>query len=273
LRPLLLLICLYGILSTTPAKGQSISMSPEVSFLPGESITYMVYYHYKNLWVSAGEVTFQIDTSRIFNRNTYHFIGTGFTYKKWDWFYKMRNRFEVHVDKKTFQPYRYIRDSQQGGSYIHNEYIFHPKKDEVYLVHPPKRKKDGPTTDTLQVPGNTKDIMSLIYYSRCMNFEGSNAGDTLPFSLLIDNEVHESYIRYLGKEIYEHEDLGKILCYKFSPLLVKGSIFQGGEGMIVWATADENRIPVYVESEILVGSVKAHLIRYKGTRYPFMKGK
>lgn len=38
--------------------------------------------------------------------------------------------------------------------------------------------------------------------------------------------------------------------------------------MFVWVTDDANRIPVLVESKILVGSVKAYLSGTKGLRHP-----
>ena len=52
------------------------------------------------------------------------------------------------------------------------------------------------------------------------------------------------------------------LCYKFSALLVEGTIFSGGEDMVVWITADANRVPVMVEAKILIGSIKAYLTGY-----------
>jgi len=50
--------------------------------------------------------------------------------------------------------------------------------------------------------------------------------------------------------------------------LVDGTIFKGGEGMTVWVTDDKNKIPVMVEAQILVGSVKAILTNATGLRYP-----
>ena len=43
-------------------------------------------------------------------------------------------------------------------------------------------------------------------------------------------------------------------------MLVKGTIFKGGEDLLVWVTDDNKRVPVLVEAKILVGSVKAILI-------------
>ena len=43
-------------------------------------------------------------------------------------------------------------------------------------------------------------------------------------------------------------------------------MFKGGEEMTVWASNDKNRIPIYVEAPILVGSVKAKIVSWKGLR-------
>jgi hypothetical protein len=36
----------------------------------------------------------------------------------------------------------------------------------------------------------------------------------------------------------------------------------------VWVTNDKNRMPVYVETPILVGTIKVHLTKYSGHKYP-----
>ena len=41
-----------------------------------------------------------------------------------------------------------------------------------------------------------------------------------------------------------------------------------GDTLTVWATNDENRIPVYAETPIIVGSVKMRLSYIRNNRYP-----
>jgi hypothetical protein len=82
--------------------------------------------------------------------------------------------------------------------------------------------------------------------------------------MVIDGAIYNLYIRFLGTEIYDHSEIGKVECYVFSPLLVDGTIFKGGENMKVWVTKDENVIPIYIQSEIRVGSIRAELKAYSG---------
>jgi hypothetical protein len=75
------------------------------------------------------------------------------------------------------------------------------------------------------------------------------------------------YVRYLGKETIKTR-YGKFRTIKFKPLLINGTLFEGGEKMTVWVTDDENHVPVRIESPITVGSVMADMITYRNLRYP-----
>ena len=56
---------------------------------------------------------------------------------------------------------------------------------------------------------------------------------------------------------------GKFNAIKLKPLLLKGSVFEGGEKMTIWVSDDGNHIPVRVESPIIVGSLKIDLMNYE----------
>ncbi len=85
--------------------------------------------------------------------------------------------------------------------------------------------------------------------------------------MFLDNEVYNMYIRYLGKETIKTK-YGKFDAIKFKPLLIKGTIFEGGENMTVWVTDDDNHIPVRIESPIVVGKVKMDMMNYENIRHP-----
>jgi len=85
--------------------------------------------------------------------------------------------------------------------------------------------------------------------------------------MFMDNEKYDLYIRYLGKETIKTK-YGKFRAIKFKPLLVKGTIFEGGEKMLVWVSDDANHLPLRVESPISVGSIKVDMMSYRNLRYP-----
>ena len=106
-----------------------------------------------------------------------------------------------------------------------------------------------------------------VFYARNIDFARLNPEDKIAFSMFLDNQVYEMYIRYIGKETIKTQ-YGKFNTIKFKPLLIKGSIFEGGEKMTVWVTDDANHIPVRIESPIVVGKVKIDMMGYENLRHP-----
>ena len=85
--------------------------------------------------------------------------------------------------------------------------------------------------------------------------------------MFLDEEVYHLYLRYLGKEKVKTK-YGKFNAIKFKPLLIKGTIFQGGEKMTAWISDDPNHLLLRVESPISVGSIKVDMFGYRNLRYP-----
>jgi hypothetical protein len=118
------------------------------------------------------------------------------------------------------------------------------------------------------VPKCVQDVLSAIYYARNIDYSKYKPGDKIPFSMFLDDQVYNLYIKYLGKEQVTTK-YGTFSAIKISPLLIEGTIFKGGEKMMVWVSDDSNHVPVRVDSPILVGSIKVDLVGYENLRNPF----
>ena len=117
------------------------------------------------------------------------------------------------------------------------------------------------------MPPCVQDVVSAIFYARNIDFNKYKPEDKIPFTMFLDNENYNLYVRYLGKETIKTK-YGRFRAIKFKPLLVKGTIFEGGEKMVVWVSDDGNHLPLRVESPISVGSIKVDMMNYKNLRYP-----
>src|SRR5947208_1229142 len=91
------------------------------TFKAGEQFTYKIYYNWGALWMSAGEASFSAQLANIGGRTVYHFIGLGTTYTKYDWFYKVRDKYESYADTTTLKPLRFTREAFEGGSYTYDD--------------------------------------------------------------------------------------------------------------------------------------------------------
>ncbi|MBD0284645.1 MAG: DUF3108 domain-containing protein [Flavisolibacter sp.] len=228
------------------------------AFQGGEQIFYNVYYTLAGIYVNAGQVTFTTLLEQWAGRPVYHIVGEGGTRSSYDWIYKVRDRYESYLDTATLLPVRFVRNVSEGSD----------KKFEQVIFNRSMNMASNGTT-TYQVPPCVQDVLSAIYYARNINFDRYQPNEKIPFSIFLENEVHNVYVRYLGRERVKTK-YGTFTAIKFKPLLIKGTIFEGGEKMTVWVTDDANRIPVRVDSPILVGTVRAELVQFKQLRYPLL---
>lgn len=226
------------------------------AFKAGEFITYKVFYSLAGAAIGAGEATFSTSLEMMNNKPVYHVVGEGKTYSFYDKFFKVRDKYETYIDTATLQPCRFIRNIDEGGYKKYQNVTFNN------ITHTAVTN-DG----VFKVPVCVQDVLSAIFYARNIDFDKYKPEDKISFSLFLDDEVFNMYIRYLGKEKIKTK-YGKFNAVKFKPLLVKGTIFEGGEKMTVWVSDDPNHVPLRVESPITVGSVKVDMISYRNLRYP-----
>ncbi|MES2773501.1 MAG: DUF3108 domain-containing protein [Bacteroidota bacterium] len=225
-------------------------------FKNGENISFYVFYTVAGIWLHAGTAKFTTALENLNNKPVWHFTGTGETLPGYDWIYRVRDRYESYVDTATMQPLKFIRNVDEG-SYKKYENISFNKSTNTAIA------KDG----VFKTPACIQDVMSQVYYARNIDFDKYKVDDKITFDLFLDNEVYHMYIRYLGRETIKTR-YGKFKTHKFKPLLLKSSMFEGGEKMTVWISDDMNRIPVRIESAISVGSVKVDMMMYSNLRHP-----
>jgi len=226
------------------------------AFQPREKISYNVYYNVIGIYVNAGTATFTTSSERFQNSDVFHVVGEGSTNPRYDWIFKVRDRYESYFNTTDLQPVKFIRQINEGKYKKHEEVTFNQKANTATT-------KNG----VYKVPENVQDVISVMYYARNINYDQYKSGDKIPFSMFLDDKVYNMYINYLGKETITTK-YGTFKAIKLKPLLLKGSIFDGGEKMTIWVTDDPNHIPVRVESPIVVGSVKVDLMHYENLRHP-----
>lgn len=222
----------------------------------GEEITYTIYYALAGAHVNAGTTTFSNKLEKFNGRTVYHVMGVGGSNAKYDWIYKVRDRYESYIDTATMQPLKFFRDVNEGST---------KKTETVNFNHTSHTATNE--AGTYKVPACVQDVLSTIYYARNIDFDSYKKGDKIPFQMFLENQVYDLYIRYQGKEELKTR-YGKFNAIKFKVLLIPGTIFKGGEDMTVWVSDDENHIPVRILSQILIGSIKVDMSSFKNLRYP-----
>ena len=86
--------------------------------------------------------------------------------------------------------------------------------------------------------------------------------------MFFDKENYVFKMIYTGKENLSTK-FGKIKCMKFRPYVQSGRVFREQESVTIWITDDVNKIPIKLQADLAIGSIKVDLDQFKNLNAPF----
>ncbi len=229
----------------------------EPAYKPGEHFKFKIHYGIFN----AGYATLDLKTGNFKGKNLYHAIGKGWTTGLSRWIMKVNDLYESYFDDDN-KPHRFIRKIDEGGYTKDKELHFDTAHKKVTVIN-----KEKNTAEQYNIPSNIHDMVSVFYYLRNYDTSHLKPGDEISVKLFFDEEIYPFKLKFLGKDVLK-TPVGKINSLKFRPLVQSGRIFKENESLTVWVSDDKNKIPLLIKAKLLIGSLKASLIEYRGLKYP-----
>ncbi len=232
---------------------------PNTAFKRGEELKYRVHYGAMN----AGLATLTIDnTNKLINgRPSLHAVATGNSIGAFDWFFKVRDRYESYMDEQAMMPWIFIRRVDEGG--------FKISQNQTYDHNLGRVNSNG---KMMTVPKYIQDMVSAFYYARTLDFTNAKVGDVYSVPTFIDDSVWTMKLKFKGRETIK-TDLGRIKCIKFCPVVQVGRVFKKEEDLSLWVSDDANHVPVRAEGSLFIGSIKMDIISTSGLMVPLNKEK
>ena len=232
---------------------------PNKAFQDGEFLKYKLAYGIMN----AGEATLEAKKvkKKIQNRDILHIVGRGYSISAFDWFFKVRDKYETYLDDEGVFPWLFVRRIEEGGYKKEQDYKFFQDKGKVVDVRKEKEYK---------VPHGVQDMISSFYYARTIDYSNAKRDEVFEFESFVDGEVYPIRIKYAGLKTIK-VDAGKFECMVFHPAVQEGRIFKEDYDLTVYITNDENKIPILAKAKVLVGSIRMELIDYKNLANPIAK--
>ncbi|MBP5518191.1 MAG: DUF3108 domain-containing protein [Bacteroidales bacterium] len=230
-------------------------------FQSGEKLNFIMNYTWGGVVTDVGSATCQLT----YSDGCYYVLLTGRSFKFFDMFFKVRERFETRFNEKTFRPVKFHREASEGKYHMNNTLVFNAN----YTINSRTQKRDKPAVDTLlKGTANTMDLLTLFFKYRTMSFAESSIGVKKPLEFVIDKEIYNLYFIYQGKENKKIPGMGTYRTMKFTAKVVAGNVFDGKEDMTIWVSDDQNKIPLFFESPVIVGKVQGRISAITGTKYP-----
>jgi hypothetical protein len=256
---LFLPILLFSIMSAAQASGQELRRVENTAFSPGEKLVFRAYYTSTFTGnVTAGEASLEIlqTPQNIGGRTTMPVIGLMRTRGLFNLFFKVNNRFETYIDRSAIAPLLFIRRVEEG-KYRKSQDVMFNHFDKVAISN----------TGTVPIPAYVQDIISAFYFARTYQFENPKVGDEFNVDFFLDDSVFVTRIVFDGYERINTR-LGTFNTLRFKPMVLKGKVFSQPYPMTLWISDDKNRVPLMVESGLVVGSVRLELSEYQGLKNP-----
>jgi hypothetical protein len=224
----------------------------ENHYIPGEKLKFVLYYGI----INGGYVNVEILETQYEGKNVYFAKMIATTSGLADVIYKVRDEYQAYFDSSTSLPYKAVRDISEGK---------YKRYDLDYFDHKNLKVVNSKNKEFI-VPPDIRDMVSTFYYIRNADFDNMKSGDIIKINTFFDNEIFPFDMRYRGiVKIKTKKD--EFQCYKIVPFVEPGRIFEKEDDMTIYLSADQNRVPVRVEFNLKVGSVKSDLIEYSGLKY------
>ncbi len=263
MKKVIVLMSVFGALATLPAFIEKDKVEPEYrtfemrkitnkAFTYGEKLNYRVHYGF----VNAGDIELQVKPTpvNINGRYAYHIDGFGKSRSGFDWMFKVRDRFETYIDTQAILPLQFVKNQKEGG-YEDTDFVIFDHKLKKYFS-----KKGSKTT-----PIDIQDVLSVAYYARTLDVRNSPVGTEFILNVYLDNEIYPLKFRIDGREVLS-TDVGKINSIRIIPEVINGRVFKDKNAMKVWVSDDENKLPLRIQADILVGSIKADITGHSGLK-------
>lgn len=231
----------------------TLRMMKNNAFTIGEFLKFDVNYGF----VTAGEAVMTIsDTTVIGSRKCYRVDFKVDSKPVFNWVYKVVDRYSTFVDAAGLFPWRFEQHIREGGF----TRDFTADFDQINHIARTSEKN-------YPIPPYVHDIMSAFYFARTIDFSGFHPGQRIHLQNFYKDSTYGLDVCFRGRQQVE-VPAGKFNCIVVEPLAREGGLFKSDGRVFVWLTDDERKLPVKVNTQIIIGSINSELTEIRGINGP-----
>lgn len=213
-------------------------------------------------WIKAGKASLTLKEDKL--NELYHVKAIGKTTGPIKWFFKVEDYYQSYFSKKTGLPKKFIRKINEGG-HTKNLTIDFDQTTNKAIVNNIKKN----SVKEFVTKPNVHDMLSVFYFLRNnYSLEQIKKTKDLSVDMFFDSENYEFKMKFLGLDTINTK-FGKIKCIKLRPFVQSGRVFKEKESLTLWISADNNKIPIRIKADLVVGSIRVDLDAFSGLNHPF----
>lgn len=215
----------------------------------GEKLTFDIKYGV----ILAGSGVMSVDKEFVYkNRIVQRVLFEARSNSAYSWIYKVEDQYISYLDKYGIYPWKFIQKIREGRYKKDTEVEFDQVKGIAF-----ERGKQ------FKIPSYTHDIISAFYYFRNIDLTDVKQGSFIKLSNYSKGKVHPLDVRIVGWQKVT-VPAGTFNCIILEPMVKAGGLFKNEGTLFVWLTNDPLKIPVKVETKVVIGSITVELSKIEG---------
>ncbi|MEG0499840.1 MAG: DUF3108 domain-containing protein [Rikenellaceae bacterium] len=245
---------------------------PKRAFKGGEELRYVAEYKVGMFNVDIAVIDFTVKEENRSGRPSYKVNAVAQVLEQYRYFFDMRDDYYVWLDRTTLKPIFFENFIKEGSYTLESNYVYDWTNMRV-KTYENRPVWESPKRREFELSNNSYDGLSLFYNLRSIPLEKIRIGVADTLNVVFANKVRRIAYRFIGRENKKIKGVGYFKTLKFKCQLADGSgvSFKDGSEFTLWLSDDDNRIPLYIETPIRVGSVRGRLVDYKGLVAPLNK--
>lgn len=203
-------------------------------------------------FIKGGEAVLTIRDTTFNGKEAFDYHLKGRTTGLSDKVFSVDDIYESTVDAVTYLPYRSVRNIKERKYRYYNEVLHYHDKDSIFSER----------TGWMKVPDNLTDILTVFFYFAHHNmFDDVNNGRPIVLPTLNGHDISHIKIKFNGYEVI-NTPMGDVESIVLSPVVDKGKVLKRSDGLKFYISK-EQKIPVQLDFETKVGTLRAVLVSYR----------
>ena len=167
------------------------------AFKAGERLDYTLQFKWGAVNADVASAVLSLDSVLFRGAPAYHSVITVKSAPFFDFFFKMREKFQGWMTVEGFRPLKFIRDTHEGTYVATNLYYYDWEQNVIHA----DVNFEGRGKEHYEIPLKpcVYDIGSILYFARNMDTRALVKGGKYPLSFAIDDSVFDVFLTYKGR--------------------------------------------------------------------------
>lgn len=246
--------------------GHAFPAGKELPFREGERIQYGIQFKWGAVKTEVALADVSLKKTQCKGQPAYHLRMTARTAPFFDVFYRVREDFQSWFTVADQRPLQCTRDTQEGSYTAWNRYDYDWKNKVIHA----DVNFNGKGAEHHEIPLEKEvfDLPTLLYRFRSVDASALRPGDRFSLRFAIDETVSDITLTFVGREVKQIRNIGKMKTLHFYCSVVGGALFEGNKPVEIWLADDGTQLPVAFMAPLRVGAMWGWLKTYEGLKYP-----